>query len=129
MIFSSVIITSPPFRFHLYTTVLAVNTTSNLKLFLKTELEYSLIVLELCIQDKAQADDERRNNNERHCLFAPESCDKCRYQRYTDDKRTCADGSPILRYIFFLDLSSVVGMYCADISHYVHDSNDRDAHA
>ena len=92
-------------------------------------LEYSLIVLELCIQDKAQADDERRNNNERYCLFTPESCDKCRYQRYTDDKRTCDDGSPILRYIFFLDLSSVVGMYCADISHYVHDSNDRDAHA
>ena len=27
--------------------------------FSKNELEYSLIVLELCIQDKAQADDER----------------------------------------------------------------------
>ena len=94
-----------------------------------SSLEYSLIVLELCIQDKAQADDERRNNNERHCLFTPESCDKCRYQRYTDDKRTCADGSPVLRYIFFLDLSSVVGMYCANISHYVHDSKERDEHA
>ena len=97
--------------------------------FSKNELEYSLIVLELCIQDKAQADDERRNNNEIHCLFAPESCDKCRYQRYTDDKRTCADGSPILRYIFFLDLSSVVGMYCADISSHIHDSNNGDEYA
>ena len=34
-VFSSVIITSPPFRLHLYTTVLAANTTSNLKLFQK----------------------------------------------------------------------------------------------
>ena len=35
MIFSSSIITPPPFRLHLYTTVLAANTTSNLKLFQK----------------------------------------------------------------------------------------------
>ena len=35
MIFSSSIITPPPFRLHLYTTVLAANTTSNFKLFQK----------------------------------------------------------------------------------------------
>ena len=81
------------------------------------------------IQDKAQADDERRNNNERHCLFTPESCDKCRYQRYADDKCTCADGFPVLRYILFLDFSSVVGMYCADISSHIHDSNNGDEYA
>ena len=33
-----------------------------------------------------------------------------------------------LRYIFFLDPSSVVGMYCANISHYVHDPKERDEH-
>lgn len=35
----------------------------------------------------------------------------------------------ILRYIFFLDLSSVVGMYCADISSHIHDSNNGDEYA
>ena len=35
MIFSSSIISPPPFRLHLYTTVLAANTTSNPKLFQK----------------------------------------------------------------------------------------------
>ena len=47
MIFSSSIITPPPFRLHLYTTVSAANTTSNLKFFQEnyTTLRMKLLVL------------------------------------------------------------------------------------
>ena len=47
--------------------------------FSKNELEYSLIVLELCIQDKAQANDERRNNNESHYNTLPNINSKAFY--------------------------------------------------
>lgn len=52
-------------------------------------------------------------NSERLCPIILDSYDKCWNKR-------CADGSYILRCIFFLVLSSIVGMYCADIPHYAH---------
>ena len=47
--------------------------------FARLLLKDSLIVLELCIQDKAQADDERRNNNESHYNTLPNINSKAFY--------------------------------------------------
>ena len=84
----------------------------------------AVVVLDLPVQDKCQANDNCRKNDIGHHALIPKCRYICQHKRYSHNECSCADRFPVFRNVLLLHFSPVVGMYRTDIPPYIYDTED-----